>query len=129
MQELRKSFLVPVFDGDIWKQNRWKQGKQETKRPLFISKITIFLLSTILSISAMALDFNQTQRLAKQGHAIDQYNHGYMYTIGDGVRQDYIKARYWFEKANNQEDAKAQYNLGMVCHKGEGVHQDYTKAA
>ncbi|WP_164071294.1 tetratricopeptide repeat protein, partial [Aliarcobacter cryaerophilus] len=44
------------------------------------------------------------------------------------VKQDYLKAREWFEKAANQGYVNAQYNLGMMYVNGYGVKQDYLKA-
>ena len=94
-----------------------------------IRKLTLFLAAAILSVSTMAADFSQNQRLANQGNASAQYNLGVMYYEGEGVRQDYIKARQWYEKAANQGNAKAQYNLGNAYSRGKGVRQDYAKAA
>ena len=65
---------------------------------------------------------------AKQEYARAQYNLGVMYHQGEGVEQDYSKARDWYEKAAKQGDANAQYNLGAMYHQGQGVKQDYSKA-
>ena len=94
----------------------------------FITKITVFIASVILSVSAMALDFNQTQRLANQGDVIAQFNLGNAYYQGEGVRQDYAQARQWYQKSANQGDVIAQYNLGVMYDKGKGVRQDYAKS-
>ena len=94
----------------------------------FISKITIFLVAAMLSVSAMALDFNQTQRLANQENASAQYALGIIYYNGKGVRQDYTKTIEWFTKAANQEYALAQYNLGLMYGRGEGVRQNTATA-
>ena len=93
-----------------------------------IRKSTIFLAAAMLSFSAMAADFDQTQRLANQGDVDSQFNLGLMYSQGEGVRQDYSKARQWYEKAANQGSAEAQANLGYIYQYGEGVRQDYAKA-
>jgi len=99
--------------------------------PLFktsvIRKITLFLVAGAISLSAMALDFNQTQRLANQGDASAQYNLGVMYYKGDGIPQDRSKATEWFEKAANQGHTKAQYNLEAMITNDTGVHQDNKK--
>jgi hypothetical protein len=47
---------------------------------------------------------------------------------GQGVPQDYAKAREWFEKAADKDDAIAMKNLGVLYHIGNGVTQDYAKA-
>ena len=93
-----------------------------------IRKSTLFLVAAMLSVSAMALDFNQIQREASQGNADAQLQLGAIYYQGKGVRQDYVKARQWYEKAANQGDAYAQGLLGFMYYGGEGVRQDYAKA-
>ena len=97
-------------------------------KTLFINKILLFLVVSMVSLSAMALDFNETQRLANQGDVESQFYIGRMYSQGEGVRQDYTKAREWYEKAANQGDASSQANLGYIYQYGEGVRQDYAKA-
>ena len=93
-----------------------------------IRKLIVFVAAALLSVSAMAADFNQTQRLANQGDALAQARLGLMYTQGEGVRQDYTKARQWYEKAANQGKASAQYNLGVMYYEGEGVRQNIATA-
>lgn len=93
-----------------------------------ISKVTLLLVATMLSVSATALDFNQTQRLANQGVVEAQNILGLLYKEGDGVRQDYGKAVEWFKKAADQGYASGQYNMGYAYSSGQGVRQDYSKA-
>ena len=52
-----------------------------------------------------------------------------MYGEGKGVRQDYTKAREWYQKAADQGDAYAQNNIGAMYYLGHGERQDYAKAA
>ena len=47
---------------------------------------------------------------------------------GQGVAQDYAKAREWYEKAAAKGDAIAMFNLGLLYENGQGVAQDYAKA-
>ena len=51
-----------------------------------------------------------------------------LYASGDGVAQDYAKAREWYEKAADKGDASAMAALGVLYHNGQGVAQDYAKA-
>ena len=51
-----------------------------------------------------------------------------MYDNGRGVKQDYIKAVEWYQRAAEQGVADAQYNLGVMYYNGQGVKQDYIKA-
>ena len=51
---------------------------------------------------------------ASQGHANAQYNLGVMYANGDGVAQDFMAARGWYEKAATQGDIQAQKRLDVL---------------
>lgn len=62
-------------------------------------------------------------RKAEQGDAVAQYNLGYCYAFGQGIKQSYEKAAYWWTKAAEQRDAIAQYNLGCCYEYGQGVGQ------
>lgn len=93
-----------------------------------ISKMTLFLVAGMISISTMAADFNQVQRLANQGDSSAQFDLGMLYYHDEGLRQDSKKAHEWFLKAANQGHVKAQYRLGEMYGGGYGVHRDYAKA-
>lgn len=67
--------------------------------------------------------------LADNGNANAQYNMGVLYDEGYGVKQDYAKARSWYEKAAAQNYAKAEHNLGIMYQEGHGVSQSSAKAA
>jgi TPR repeat protein len=47
---------------------------------------------------------------------------------GNGVPQDYDKARQWYEKAFAAGDAPSAASLGLLYDNGQGVPQDYAKA-
>lgn len=51
-----------------------------------------------------------------------------MYALGEGVRQDYQKAKELYEKAAIQGNAGAQCNLGLLYEYGKGVRQDLATA-
>jgi TPR repeat protein len=51
-----------------------------------------------------------------------------LFAEGQGVPQDYMKARQWYEQAAAQGNAGAQSNLGWMYFNGQGVPQDYTTA-
>lgn len=101
-----------------------------------ISKITFLLVAAMLSVSAMAAesvklifpDVNQTQRLANQGDMDAQSLLGALYSIGQGVPQDYSKAAQWYEKSANQGSALAQLNIGYMYEQGQGVRQNVATA-
>ena len=51
------------------------------------------------------------------------------YAEGKGVRQDWPKARQWFEAAAQQGVSAAYVNLGWMCEQGLGAVRDYAAAA
>ena len=51
-----------------------------------------------------------------------------MYAEGQGVTQNYTKAKYWYKKAAEQGNANAQNNLGVLYENGQGVTQNVTQA-
>ena len=65
---------------------------------------------------------------ADRGDAISMANLGKLYQYGQGVAQDYGKAREWYEKAAANGYANAMSNLGGLYQYGQGVAQDYAKA-
>ena len=64
----------------------------------------------------------------EQNYANAQNNLGVCYAKGQGVKQDYEKAVYWYTKAAEQGDAVAQSNLGICYKNGQGVKKDYERA-
>ncbi len=66
--------------------------------------------------------------LAEKGNAEAQNSLGYMYSIGQGVTQDYKTAFKWYKLSAEQGNAEAQYNLALMYGKGWGVIKDYTRA-
>ena len=51
-----------------------------------------------------------------------------MYSLGEGVLQDYREAAKWFRKAADQGHAKAQYMLGNMYAVGRGMPRDDLRA-
>ena len=89
-----------------------------------IRKSILFLVAAMLSVSAIAADFNENQRLANQGNASAQYNLGIMYYKGERAQKDKSKAIEWFRKAANQGHIKSKHNLEVIYGNDEGVYQD-----
>jgi TPR repeat protein len=56
------------------------------------------------------------------------FNLGKSYESGDGVAQDYGKAREWYEKAAAKDNSDGMNHLGLLYEQGQGVAQDYSKA-
>lgn len=80
--------------------------------------------------------FKYLKKSAEEGYAVSQFKVGEMlYSGGEGVKQDYLKAAEWFAKADMQEIAGAkikltqsQYKAGVMFYKGEDVEQDLENA-
>ena len=49
---------------------------------------------------------------------------GFLYISGQGVKQNYVEAVEWFQKASEQGGAYAQCCLGYIYENGLGVTQD-----
>ena len=65
---------------------------------------------------------------AKRGSTTSMRSLGELYQNGQGVPQDYVKAREWYELAADMGDANAMVDLGLLYFNGLGVPQDYAKA-
>ena len=72
--------------------------------------------------------FLEYKAKAEQGDAEAQFNLGFCYDDGRGVRKDYGEAVKWYRKAAEQNFAPAQFNLGYCYDNGEGVAKDYVEA-
>lgn len=101
----------------------------------FIRWFSALLLLVGVGVSSLSYAENiesaaaqKIQSLAEKGEASAQEVLGGMYFVGEGTKQDYEKAKEWYEKAAAQDYAKAQTNLGMMYSDGLGVHKDYVKA-
>ena len=79
-----------------------------------------------INLSAEELQTLQTQ--AAQGDAKAQFFLGILYYNGQGVPQDYGKARQWYEQAAAQGHAGAQNILAELYYAGLGVQQDDVRA-
>ena len=54
------------------------------------------------------------RRAAQQGYAIAQHAIGYMYRVGNGVTQDYIRAHMWANIARRNGDNKAAVTIAVL---------------
>ena len=61
------------------------------------------------------------RKSAEQGNPTAQNRLGLLYNQGQGVPQDRMLAKQWFEKAAEQGDAGAQVNLGTLYLLGQGA--------
>ena len=118
-----------------------REGKQMTKTKLFF--FLLVGLSLMLSLPALA-DFQsgrdaydrgdygtalkEWEPLAKQGHALAQFQLGVLYSQGLGVPQNYAEAAKWVRLSAQQGETEAQFNLGRMYFEGLGVAQDWVLA-
>jgi uncharacterized protein len=61
------------------------------------------------------------RKSAEQGNATAQNRLGLLYNRGQGVPQDRLLAKQWFEKSAEQGDAGAEVNLGTLYLLGQGA--------
>lgn len=73
-------------------------------------------------------DLRDLETRALDGNAAAQHDLGAIYAAGEAVAQDYVRARYWFEKAAAQDIPNAHYNLGVIYQQGLGVTMDAKQA-
>ena len=68
---------------------------------------------------------------AARGEAVAQYIMGHKHLYGCRscmVRQDYVRAIYWFRRAAEQGNSGAEFMLGAIYRYGQGVEQNYEQA-
>jgi TPR repeat protein len=68
--------------------------------------------------------FQEYKAKAEQGDAEAQFNLGFCYDDGRGVKKDYGEAVKWYRKAAEQNFAPAEFNLGYCYANGQGVRKD-----
>lgn len=68
------------------------------------------------------------ERAGNAGVTEAMANLGLMYSDGQGVAQNYTRAKEWYEKAARAGDALSMNNLGVLYDQGNGVEQDYVRA-
>ena len=85
----------------------------------------VFLMALL---SSLAFANYELERQCNNGNARSCLNLGDLYYHGDGVRQDYKKAREFVGKACEMNNAEGCNNLGYLYDNGLGVRQNYKKA-
>lgn len=72
-------------------------------------------------------DIADNRSVVLKANALIQLQIGLLYKEGIGFPQNYVFARYWFEKAAEQNNADALFYLGEFYMDGTGVLQDVKK--
>ncbi|MBI4383274.1 MAG: sel1 repeat family protein [Nitrospinae bacterium] len=78
---------------------------------------------------SVCADVSDLRKKAEQGDAGSQYDLGYRYEVGRGVKWNYGEAARWFRKAAGQGHAGAQSYLGYLYKHGRGVLRDDAESA
>ena len=73
--------------------------------------------------------FNVCKREAQAGNTEAQFNLGFMYFSGIGVKQNFQDAAKWVRKSAEHGYAQAQDSLGVMYSQGRGVQQSYAEGA
>lgn len=110
-------------------------GMEKTMKGIFnLATVLLACLSLLrpvqtagaVEVTPEMVDF--VKKMAEAGDAEMQCVLAEMYSDGKGVRQNYVEARRWYEKAAAQGYVEAQNNLGVLYNHGRGVRQNYTEA-
>ncbi|ASK79105.1 hypothetical protein CF386_08525 [Paraphotobacterium marinum] len=68
------------------------------------------------------------EKAAQQGDELAQFNLGWMYQKGQGVKQNNFKSYQWYLKAATKGLSVAQNNLAIMYFNGFGTNVNYKKA-
>lgn len=91
-------------------------------------KNQLLKITLIALLSSLAFADSRLERQCNNGDAGSCLNLGNLYYDGDGVKQDYKKAREFWNKACEMGEADSCSILGYLYEIGQGVKQDYKKA-
>jgi TPR repeat protein len=81
-----------------------------------------------LKANNFAAALEKFRKAADQNHALAQFDVGFMYESGRGVRRNDQEAVIWLRRAAEQGLATAQQNLAMMYQDGRGVQRDDQQA-
>lgn len=99
------------------------------KKNIFIAiLVATFLYPPLILAETQKINLNAIQKSANDGSMNAQISLGYLYSHGEEVPQDYIKAAKWYQKTADQGDDNAQYNLATLYYRGLGVPKNLNVA-
>ncbi|WP_369463665.1 tetratricopeptide repeat protein [Citrobacter braakii] len=75
------------------------------------------------------VDVQACQQAAEHGDAEAQYNLGKMYYTGEGLPQNFQKAKILWEESSKKGSAQSLNGLGLLYYAGEGVQEKNVKLA
>lgn len=94
----------------------------------------IFLLCSTHSVHASIISGKLIFDRAQHGDVNAQSYVAHLYATGNGVKQDYSKAKYWYQRIVDHENADAKIVahanllLGIMYNTGKGTDRSYQKA-
>ena len=98
---------------------------------IFFFQFSLVILADSGVSSYNSIDYNtvfkELMPLAKSGNNIAQNHIAAMFANGLGVKKNYKKAFFWFNKAAKNNNPAAINNLGVMYYHGLGVNQDKEK--
>jgi TPR repeat protein len=111
------------------------QQRITAEKERFATLEVLFRATTIIAKLQYQMDSETKDRVvalfqvgAEHGNPAFMNKLGDAYYSGEGVPQDYAKAREWYEKAAAKGHDGAMVDLGLLYENGQGVPQDYAKA-
>ncbi|MBQ6974929.1 MAG: sel1 repeat family protein [Selenomonadaceae bacterium] len=73
----------------------------------------------------LKIDIKILEVLANSGDTDAMNKIGYHYHYGEGVKQNFIEARRWYETAAEFGSHKAVYNLGLIYCEDDNLEKDF----
>ncbi len=120
------SAIAASKEPKAWRRKRLITVTAGGAAVMLLFTITVLLMRPHPSVrKSVPLD----QKGVDGGDAVAENNLGMLYTSGEDVAKDLVKAAELFKKAADQGYAAAQNNLGVSYENGEGVPKDLVKAA
>ncbi len=99
---------------------------------LSIQKNSILIILAIIlaacSSTQPSQDISLRVNRANSGDAKAQFELANSYDYGYGIKQDHVKAAFWYQKAAEQNYAEAQNSLASLFQSGLGVPKDNEQA-
>lgn len=97
-------------------------------RILVCAAVVAMLTAVECGAASTQSDIATLRARAEQGDAKAQYDLGYCYDTGDGVKKNKAEAAKWCRKAAEQGNTEARFMLGLYYYEGKGVTQNKVEA-
>ncbi|MDG1833284.1 MAG: tetratricopeptide repeat protein, partial [Verrucomicrobiota bacterium] len=120
MKQILLMLIAVVMVGCGKKEAGKPQAQPDVKAPSTSAPKEPTLQTKPTELTGAEKEFSETKAKAEAGEAWAQYNIGWMYGVGKGVEQDDKESTKWYQKAADQEYARAQSMLGWNYQNGEG---------